>query len=562
MPTGGGKSLCFQIPALEKAGTCIVISPLISLMEDQVTALQQVGVNARFWNATISGPESVALRAELESGQIKLLYIAPERLGVEGFLELLKSIKISLFAIDEAHCISEWGHDFRPDYRNLACLRQYFSQIPIIALTATATGRVLQDIYQQLNLQSPTLHKGSFDRHNLFYEVRPKKETMKQVLTFIKQRPNEAGIVYCLSRKQVDTVTEKLQGHGIAALSYHAGLSDKQRSENQQKFIHDQASVIVATVAFGMGIDKPDVRYVLHYDLPKSIENYYQETGRAGRDGLKSHCLLFYSYADKQKYDNFTQQITDKKERDQAEKKLNLMVNLAFRPLCRRKQLLAYFDEVYADENCQNCDVCLNPPEQEDVTVLSQKILSCIYRVKQRFGAGLVCDVLRGVKNPRITQYNFEALSVYGIEKEQTVAKLRDVIQYLIYLGAICSEGEEYPVLKLGPHAKAIFVGEMQVKMPIFNIKKTKEKVSKKRLAVTDYDVDLFDALREKRKYLAQKKGVPPYVIFHDKTLQEMAAHQPKSKAELLSLSGVGEKKVQQYGALFLEVIASQGAIL
>ncbi len=509
MPTGSGKSICYQIPALLNNGCAIVVSPLISLMEDQVMQLQQLGVEACFWNSTSSAQDHRDIPLLAQQGLIKLLYLSPERLVTDECLHFLSCCPISFFAIDEAHCISEWGHDFRPSYRHLSLLKERFPSIPIIALTATATQKVLQDIVTQLDLLSPKLFQASFNRDNLIYDVRPKKNTFSEVLKFVKQRPQQSGIIYCQSRKTVESVTEKLVQNGFDALAYHAGLSDSQRKQNQRDFIHDKADIIVATIAFGMGINKPDVRFVIHYDLPKSIENYYQETGRAGRDNQKSDCLLFFSYADKLKYDRFIQEIPDEKERANASLKLDQMFRYAANPHCRRKQLLAYFDEAYDAEHCNSCDICLRPPQQMDATIPSQKILSCIYRVGQRFGSTMIVNILKGDTHDKIKAYGFDQLSVFGIEKELSKSQLRDMIQYLTFKGMIAVVGDEYPILKLTETSRPVLRGEELVHMPIFVTKEPKKK-KQKSSQPAKYDTSLFNRLRQKRTELATRRGIPP----------------------------------------------------
>ena len=552
MPTGGGKSLCYQIPALYFEGCTLVVSPLISLMQDQVTNLKQLGINADVINSTLTPQQQAEAFKRLFSGETKLLYVSPERLMLDGFLEKLPPL--ALIAIDEAHCISEWGHDFRESYRQLNKLKSEFPDVPLMALTATATPRVLTDIQTQLSIPTAPVFKGSFNRENLLYSIRPKANTYNQILNYIKNQPGQSGIIYCQSRKNVDNLAEKLTKDNIKALPYHAGLSTQIRADHQNKFKYSKIDVIVATIAFGMGIDKPDVRYVIHQDIPKSMENYYQETGRAGRDGLPSECILYYSYADSKKYSSFIQQITNPNERKHAEQKLLQMTAFAYKPLCRRKQLLAYFNEHLDTKDCNNCDICLNPPKQWDATIISQKILSCIYRVKERFGAMMIVDILKGSTQQRIQQFGLHKLSVYGIEKELTNQQIRDVIDYLTFTQAICIKGDTYPVLGLTQKAKPILFHDEPVIMPVYT--KTKSK-TKKHTTIHPSNPELFEKLRKCRLDCAKKQGVPPFMIFSDKSLHDMAAKKPKTMLEFLEIHGVGKVKAKSLGDIFLNLINS-----
>ena len=418
MPTGGGKSLCFQLPALMLPGLTLVISPLIALMKDQVDALQANGLPAEFINSTLSYAEIEQIQRQAQAGKIKILYVAPERLIVREFQHFLQNIKVSLMAIDESHCISEWGHDFRPDYRNLKLLRNIFPEVPVMALTATATQKVREDIISQLSLEQAKTFISSFNRPNLSYAVLPKKDSYDQLLSLLRQHRQDSAIIYCFSRKDTEHLAADLRNEGFKARPYHAGLESEKRRTNQEKFIRDEVQIIVATIAFGMGIDKPDVRLVIHYHLPKSIEGYYQETGRAGRDGLPSQCVLFYSYADSIKQQYFIRQIEDETERNNAYRKLEQMVAYGELATCRRQHLLAYFGEAYQPENCDSCDVCLSPPEEFDATVISQKIMSAILRTGEQFGISYIIDLLSGARNKKIIERSHDQLSVYGIVKD------------------------------------------------------------------------------------------------------------------------------------------------
>lgn len=551
MPTGAGKSLCYQIPALLQEGCALIISPLISLMMDQVMVLRQLGLSAVYWNSTL---DSIAIKDiiySLKHNVLKFLYVSPERAVLESFLSLLKGACISFLAIDEAHCISEWGHDFRPVYRRLIDVKEALN-CSVIALTATATNRVKQDIMEQLSL-SPDVFQSSFDRKNLFYDVRVKKDSFRTMLSFLRQYPDESGIIYCRTRRNVELLVQKLLANGFDALPYHAGLLDSERIDHQKKFIYGEVTLIVATIAFGMGIDKPDIRFVIHYSISKTIENYYQETGRAGRDGMYSHCLLFYSYADVRKYERFFYDIEDPLEQKRAFFKLKQASNFAFQRICRRKQLLGYFGESYAVENCQMCDVCMNPPEVVDRTVLSQKILSCVYRVRSRFGINTIIDVLKGVDTPMVKKYSLNNLSVYGVEKRMTRQDIRRVIDYLIHSQFLLIVGEDYPILKLPKKAALVLKGEQSVYVPV--IEKKVSKPDKRSKDNKGLDLVLLDVLKALRAKMAQDKQVPPYVIFYDRTLKEIATKCPKTKKDLSKIYGIGENKLRTFGDFVIDAV-------
>jgi len=551
MPTGGGKSLCYQLPALLLDGLAVVVSPLIALMKDQVDGLVANGVPAAYINSSLGPTEIHSIRAEVERGEVKILYVAPERLMTPEFLNFLKKLKISLFAVDEAHCISEWGHDFRPEYRQLKTLKQSFPGIPIIALTATATNYVQDDIAQQLNMSSCRRYRASFNRENLYYRIEPKVDAYRQLLGYLQGHKKDSGIIYCHSRKKVDSISSNLQRDGYRALPYHAGMTPADRSANQERFIKDDAEIIVATIAFGMGIDKPDVRYVIHYDLPRNIEGYYQETGRAGRDRLDSDCILFYSYADKAKIEYFIRQKEDQKEMDIAYKKLNEMSDYCEGDTCRRKVLLGYFGEGFDDPSCGACDICLEPREKFDGTIAAQKVLSCVYRVNGDFGANHIIDVLLGSKNQKVIQWGHDSLTTYGIGKEYSKREWHSIIRELVHLGFLNMEGDRYPVLKLsGKSRRVLFEGE--------KLLLTKPSIEEQRLRVDvdgAFDHELFETLRDIRKKMADEEGLPPYVIFHDKTLKEMATYFPGDTSSLANIGGVGEVKLKKYGDKFLESI-------
>lgn len=553
MPTGGGKSLCYQVPSLALPGTTIVVSPLISLMKDQVDALKQNGVNAAYLNSSLATVEQQQVIKQLQTSKLSLLYVAPERLAREDFLEILRATTINFFAIDEAHCISQWGHDFRPEYRKLHLLRKSFPQIPLIALTATATPRVRQDIIGTLAIPTAKTYQASFNRPNLTYRIITKKDPSSQLHDYITNHPGEAGIIYCLSRKTVESVTEKLKEKKIKALPYHAGLSDGVRKHNQESFIKENIDVIVATIAFGMGIDKPNVRYVIHYNLPKTLEHYYQETGRAGRDGLPSECLFLYSYADKFSQERFIDEKENEEEKIIAKAQLNRVVDYAQSTLCRRNFLLQYFAEQSEQTNCANCDNCLSPRETFDATIISQKILSCVYRVQERFGISHIIYILIGSRAQKILINNHHLLSTHGIAEDQSIADLKMYIYELIQLGYLAQTQDQYAIINLTQKSKAVLQGKEKVFLTKPN--ETIVKNKKIELATKTPNPELFKKLKALRKRLADKKNVPPYVIFSDATLKEMCIHLPRTEEQFSNIKGVGEHKLQLYAEIFLKEI-------
>jgi len=553
MPTGGGKSICYQVPALCLPGTALVVSPLISLMKDQVDALHENGVAAACYNSTLGEVEARRVLADLHNGKLKLLYVAPERLLSDGFLERIKTLPISLFAIDEAHCVSQWGHDFRPEYAQLGVLRELFPEIPMIALTATADQQTRGDILSRLGLEDATCFLAGFDRPNIRYTVVEKKNPFQQLSGFIASRPDEAGIVYALSRKRVEEVAKKLEAAGVKAAAYHAGLSDRVRHKVQEQFLRDDIKVVVATVAFGMGIDKSNVRFVVHYDLPKSIESYYQETGRSGRDGLAADALLLFGYGDIAIARGLIGSGANEEQNRIELHKLNCMVAFAEAQTCRRRVLLGYFGE-HLEKDCGNCDVCENPPERFDATDDARKALSCVYRVGQRFGMGHVIDVLRGSQNQRMLDLRHDKLSTFGIGKHLSQDAWGNLLRQLIHLGYLEQDLASFSVLKLTERARPLLKGEESLELARPRDARVVEKKTKVRKSAAS-DNPLFQELRELRKRIADEQQVPPYVVFADATLAEMAAQMPKDKWELLKITGVGQHKLARYGDAFLRVI-------
>ncbi len=554
MPTGGGKSLCFQLPALLKPGLTVVVSPLIALMQDQVEALQDNGIGATFLNSTLSAMETRSRETAILEGKIKLLYVAPERLLGERFLPFLdivaNKLGISAFAIDEAHCVSEWGHDFRPEYRQMERVRDRYPDIPIMGLTATATERVRQDIIQQLTLRNPYIHVASFNRPNLYYEVRPKtKHSFAEVLQII-QKKGGSGIIYCLSRKKVEEVAYKLQQSGIEALAYHAGMNNVDRATNQTRFIRDDVQVMVATVAFGMGINKPDVRFVIHYDLPKNLEGYYQESGRAGRDNEPSHCTLFFGFGDVKTIDYIIDQKPDPQEQRIAKQQLRRVINYAESSDCRRTVQLSYFGDSFPG-NCGNCDNCCNKKPVEDWTIEAMKFLSCIARCQEKFGMNHIIDVLRGSKSQKISQYQHNQLSTYGIGKDRSADEWKRLSRSLLNQGFLDERTDGFPILKLNEKSWEIMKRQRTVEIAIEPQREVQGKVRSLAVEVEG----LFAILRTLRKQIADEQFVPPYVVFADKSLRDMAEKRPQNLTEFVEVYGVGSNKRDKYGKVFLEVI-------
>ncbi len=558
MPTGAGKSMCYQLPAITKEGTAIVISPLIALMKNQVDQMNAFGINARFLNSTLNKSEITQVRRETLSGDVKLLYVAPESLTKEDNINFLQKARISFVAIDEAHCISEWGHDFRPEYRKIkAIINQLDSTIPLIALTATATPKVQQDIQKNLNMEDADVFVSSFNRVNLYYEVRPKEHAKKQLIKFVKENKGKSGIIYCLSRKKVEEIAQFLKVNDIKAAPYHAGLDGQVRMKNQDGFLNEDIDVIVATIAFGMGIDKPDVRFVVHYDAPKSIEGYYQETGRAGRDGLEGKCLMYYSYNDILKLEKFNK---DKSvtERENARLLLDEIAAYAESSVCRRRQLLHYFGEEF-EEDCGFCDNCLHPKEKFDGRKQVKHVLEAVLQTEQRFDIKHIVDVVSGSETAHIKSYGHDKLESYGKGGDETTTFWRSVVRQALMLGLLYKDIENVGLLLISDKGKAFLKKPYEVILSRdhdYNTDGVEEEESEKTAArVEAADEALFELLKGLRKKVAREKGLPPYVIFQDPSLEEMATVYPQSIDDLKKIIGVGESKAKKFGQPFLDAI-------
>ena len=558
MSTGGGKSLCYQIPSMVRDGCGIVVSPLIALMQDQVSALRQLGIRTSFLNSTLSADEVYDVESRLRRGELDLLYVAPERLVQDRTLELFKSVSISLFAIDEAHCVSQWGHDFRVDYLSLDRLHTEFPSVPRIALTATADARTRGEIIKNLGLHDAKQFVVGFDRPNIQYRISLKSNPRNQLLRFLKaEHSDDAGIVYCLSRKKTEDTAEWLSAQGFKAVPYHAGLPAEVRADHQRRFLEEEGVIVVATIAFGMGIDKPDVRFVAHLDLPKTIEAYYQETGRAGRDGSPANAWMVYGLQDVTKL----KQMLDNSQGDEQHKrveqiKLNAMLGFCELTTCRRHALLAYFDES-SDERCGNCDTCLTPVETWDGTEVSQKALSVIYRTGQRFGVAHLADVLLGAESDRVFQFDHHQLPVFGIGQELSAKEWQSVFRQLVARGYANADADRFGGLVLTDKCRPLLKGEESIQLRKDQVVKAAKKLTKTPLS-EDIDVGLWEALRNHRRELAEVQGVPPYVIFHDSTLQAMAELMPSTLDEFGELPGVGARKLDKYGSGFLVVLSRQ----
>lgn len=566
LPTGGGKSLCYQLPALMREGLTLVVSPLIALMKDQVDAMESAGVPATFLNSSLDAQEAERRLSGLDQNQYKLLYVAPERLMLPGFIENLIRWNIELIAIDEAHCISEWGHDFRPEYRRIAELRDILPKAPMLALTATATARVREDILNQLRLRDPHQYVASFNRPNLTYRVLPKRGAYDRILDYIKNHPTDSGIIYCHSRKSTESIAQQLRNDGISAKAYHAGLNPRERIRNQDMFLRDDARVICATVAFGMGINKSNVRFVIHHDLPKNVEGYYQETGRAGRDGLPAECTLYFNPGDAVKYARFIEEKDDPNEREIARTQLRQIVHYAESAACRRAALLQYFGEELLGGNCGACDNCLSPRATYDGSLSAQLFVSCVYSIKEMSGFSVgvthVVEVLTGADTAKVRRWRHETLSTYGTGKDHSRPEWAEIGRQLIRMGLVNQLNEQFGVLELTAEGFAVMAGEKSVQLtqPVVQPKlsaKSGGSNKVRRAGEIDCDEELFENLRRLRKQLADSRNVPAYIVFSDASIKQMARDMPSNESEFKQITGVGDKKLRVFGKIFLKEIAA-----
>ncbi len=553
MPTGGGKSICYQIPALMKEGTILVISPLIALMKDQVDALRSMGISATYLNSTLSTSEQSSVMQNAKSGEYKLLYIAPERLGNPNFISFLQKINLSGIAVDEAHCISQWGHDFRPDYRNLKLFKSQFPHLPIIALTASATPKVQKDIVSCLNLDNVNIFQSSFYRKNLSLQITPKRNMKHKIVLECTKNKDNATIIYCYSRKETETIAEMLQQEGVRAKAYHAGLANETRSAVQEQFLKDDIQVVTATIAFGMGVDKPNIRTVIHTNFPKTLEGYYQETGRAGRDGLESKCILMWSRGDARKHEFFIDKSDNQEQADLERVKMNEVIQFCDQKICRWNQIITYFGETPKFEECGNCDVCLTSTDVFDATEITQKIISTVVRTENRFGKNHVIGVLRGSKAQNIIKWGHENLPVWGIEQQYSKDQLSDIFEHLIHKKILTKNDGDFSTYRLSESGLQWLKSKEKIFLP--QIEQEEEIISSKINQVITFDTQVFIGLKALRKQIADKKNVPPFIIFNDATLQEIAYYLPQSIDGFGKISGIGEQKKEEFGEIFTRKI-------